>query len=231
MQSFGIYHIPLPTPMLFHMLPYKLLIHISICLIIMAFGLLIGVEFNKYTKMKWQSANIFNLILPAAATGLLYIRFGISMTNIKGIILFLILLFAANSDLKIREVSNWVPFTIFITGFIGISLKDLPMMFIGALLLPLPLLISALINPYSIGGADYKGYGNLFILARYRAQSCCNHSRVYRCSCLSINSMLESQEKNQKRVLSTNSFFGFWELFSISYLMYNNSRRIKISGC
>ena len=75
---------------------------------------------------------------------------------IKGFIFFSILIYASSCDMKTREVPNHVHIMILITAFIGISPQKLLGMCLGALLVPLPLLVSTLITPDSIGGADIK---------------------------------------------------------------------------
>ena len=75
---------------------------------------------------------------------------------IKGIIFAAILLKASISDIRTREVDNYLSVMVIITAFIGICRGDLLSMITGALLVPLPLLITAIIKPGKMGGADIK---------------------------------------------------------------------------
>lgn len=75
---------------------------------------------------------------------------------LKGCILAAILLKASISDILTRQVDNHLSVMIVITEFIGISLSALPEMIMGAILVPLPLLLAAMIKPGKMGGADIK---------------------------------------------------------------------------
>ena len=77
-------------------------------------------------------------------------------TVIKGVIFALILLKAAVSDIRTRQVDNYLSVMIAITALIGVGLTEIPAMFAGALLVPLPLFIAAIIKPGKMGGADIK---------------------------------------------------------------------------
>jgi leader peptidase (prepilin peptidase)/N-methyltransferase len=71
---------------------------------------------------------------------------------LKGIMLFLILGYAAYMDIKIREIPDTVPFVLLITGFIGFS----PLFSITGLLVSgLPFLFAALLGG-GMGGGDIK---------------------------------------------------------------------------
>jgi len=78
------------------------------------------------------------------------------MTIIKGTIFASLLLYAAISDIRKREVSDTVPIMIAITALIGITSTDLPEMFIAALVIAVPQLVVALMKPGGYGGADIK---------------------------------------------------------------------------
>ena len=98
----------------------------------------------------------WNILLPCAVSVLTAIRFGFGTELIQGIILSLVLLFAANSDIRTREVSDTIPVMIAITALIGAELSDIPMMLLAAVLITLPQLAIAVIKPGTYGGADIK---------------------------------------------------------------------------
>lgn len=75
---------------------------------------------------------------------------------IKGVIIFLLLLFASISDIKTHEVSGLFSILIGVTGLIGISFEQLPGMFLGAAIITIPMFGIALFEPGGIGGADIK---------------------------------------------------------------------------
>lgn len=75
---------------------------------------------------------------------------------IKALILFSLLLFASISDIRTHEVSNIYSIMIGVTGLIGISLEQLPGMFLSAAIITIPMFGIALFEPGGIGGADIK---------------------------------------------------------------------------
>lgn len=75
---------------------------------------------------------------------------------IKALILFSLLLFASISDIRTHEVSNIYSILIGLTALIGISLEQLPGMFLSAAIITIPMFGIALFKPSGIGGADIK---------------------------------------------------------------------------
>lgn len=86
----------------------------------------------------------------------LLIVFGWSTELFKGIIFMQTLLYASASDIQTHEVKDFVSVYIFITGFIGVTLSDIPMMFFSGLVIGGVLLISAMVSGNRLGGADVK---------------------------------------------------------------------------
>lgn len=86
----------------------------------------------------------------------LLIAFGWSTELIKGIIFMQILLYASVSDIQTHEVKDFVSVFIFITGFIGVTLTDIPVMLLGGLIIGGMLLICAMVSGNRLGGADVK---------------------------------------------------------------------------
>lgn len=78
------------------------------------------------------------------------------MEVIKFTVFAALLLYAAISDIRIREVSDTVPIMIGITALIGITPAVLPGMFIAMLVITVPQLAIAMLKPGSYGGADIK---------------------------------------------------------------------------
>ena len=86
----------------------------------------------------------------------LLIAFGWSIELLKGIILLQILLYASVSDIQTHEVKDFISVLIFITGFIGVTLSDIPMMLFSGLAIGGVLLICAMVSGNRLGGADVK---------------------------------------------------------------------------
>ena len=86
----------------------------------------------------------------------LLIAFGWSIELFKGIILLQILLYASVSDIQTHEVKDFVSVLIFITGFIGVTLSDVPLMLFSGLAIGGVLLICAMVSGNRLGGADVK---------------------------------------------------------------------------
>ena len=107
--------------------------------------------YNKESK-KIPIYHCISIILVSS----LLIAFGWSTELIKGIIFLQILLYASVSDIQTHEVKDFVSVLIFITGFIGATLSDIPMMILSALAIGGILLICAMVSGNRLGGADVK---------------------------------------------------------------------------
>lgn len=97
-----------------------------------------------------------NIILSCVFSVLCAIRFGFGIEILQGIIFSLLLLFAANSDIRTREVSDSISIMIAITALIGVELATVPSMLLASLLITLPQLAIAMLKPGTYGGADIK---------------------------------------------------------------------------
>ena len=79
------------------------------------------------------------------------------MAVLKFLILLGILLYASIKDLREHEVPDTVWKLIAVLGLVNISVRDLPSMLLGAVLVFLPQIIPALIDTEkAMGGADIK---------------------------------------------------------------------------
>ena len=107
--------------------------------------------YNKESK-KIPIYHCISIILVSS----LLIAFGWSIELLKGIILLQILLYASVSDIQTHEVKDFVSVLIFITGFIGVTLSDIPMMLLSGLAIGGVLLICAMVSRNRLGGADVK---------------------------------------------------------------------------
>jgi leader peptidase (prepilin peptidase)/N-methyltransferase len=94
----------------------------------------------------------------SAVVGLiLLLRFGVSLTTVKGMILTLLLLYASLSDFKKREVPDCISVMILILAFVGFEHSNLLSMLAGAAVVFIPQLATTMLTPNRpIGGADIK---------------------------------------------------------------------------
>ena len=144
--------LPMPIPML----PFEFTLQLSMFVGFVLFALLLAFLLENQMRKQWESYRVLNLILPIIAATLLLLRFGIGMQSIKGLTLFMLLLYASNSDLKTREVNDNISIMITITALIGIGISNIPMMLLGAICVTIPQLLMATLKPNSYGGADIK---------------------------------------------------------------------------
>lgn len=107
--------------------------------------------YNKESK-KIPIYHCISIILVSS----LLIVFGWSIELLKGIILLQILLYASVSDIQTHEVKDFISVLIFITGFIGVTLSDIPMLLFSGLAIGGVLLICAMVSGNRLGGADVK---------------------------------------------------------------------------
>ncbi len=107
--------------------------------------------YNKESK-KIPIYHCISIILVSS----MLIVFGWSVELFKGIILLQILLYASVSDIQTHEVKDFISVLIFITGFIGVTLSDIPIMLFSGLAIGGVLLICAMVSGNRLGGADVK---------------------------------------------------------------------------
>ena len=115
----------------------------------------------RYAAHHWQGNKKDVATGYAAISGvyalLLFGGFGFTAQTIRGILLCMILLTASYSDLKSREVADYMSVMVLLTAFIGVSMADIPGMILGGLFVAgMMLLVTLLSGESCIGGADIK---------------------------------------------------------------------------
>lgn len=100
--------------------------------------------------------NYAMVILPIAYYAVCLWRFGFSMAAVKGFLLLLVLLYAAESDIKDRQVSDVFPVLLLMTAMIDITPDQLPGRLAVLLAAGLPQLLVAVKMPGKWGGGDIK---------------------------------------------------------------------------
>ena len=115
----------------------------------------------RYAAHHWQGNKKDVATGYAAISGvyalLLFGGFGFTAQTIRGILLCMILLTASYSDLKSREVADYMSVMVLLTAFIGVSMADIPGMLLGGLFVAgMMILVTLLSGESCIGGADIK---------------------------------------------------------------------------
>lgn len=115
----------------------------------------------RYAAHHWQGNKKDVATGYAAISGiyalLLLGGFGFTAQTIRGILLCMILLTASYSDLKSREVADYMSVMVLLTAFIGVSMTDIPGMLLGGLFVSgMMILVTLLSGESCIGGADIK---------------------------------------------------------------------------
>jgi leader peptidase (prepilin peptidase)/N-methyltransferase len=147
---------PMPIPLYPFPLTENTAQIIAYYFIFVLVALILGGIIYNICEKNFEIKSPIDFILPVVISLLLAFRFGFSLEFFKGIILTCILIYASNSDIKKREVLNFVPVMILITAFVGVDVLNIPQMLIGACLITLPQLLIATLNKGSYGGADIK---------------------------------------------------------------------------
>ena len=131
------------------------------CLAILAATIIVALLVARYAAHHWQGNKQDVAAGYAAISGvyalLLFGSFGFTAQTIRGILLCMILLTASYSDLKSREVADYMSVMVLLTAFIGVSMTDIPGMLLGGLFVSgMMILVTLLSGESCIGGADIK---------------------------------------------------------------------------
>lgn len=131
------------------------------CLAILAATIIVALIVARYAARHFQGDKKDVAAGYAAISGiyamLLFGSFGFTSQTIRGILLCMILLTASYSDLRSREVADYMSVMVLLTAFIGVSMADIPGMILGGLFVAgMMLLVTLLSGESCIGGADIK---------------------------------------------------------------------------
>lgn len=131
------------------------------CLAVLAATIIVALIVARYAAHHWQGNKKDVATGYAAISGvyalLLFGSFGFTSQTIRGILLCMILLTASYSDLRSREVADYMSVMVLLTAFIGASMADIPGMLLGGLFVGgMMLLVTLLSGESCIGGADIK---------------------------------------------------------------------------
>ena len=131
------------------------------CFAVLVVTITVALMVARYATHHWQGGKKDVATGYAAISGvyalLLFWAFGFTAQTIRGILLCMILLTASYSDLKSREVADYMSVMVLLTAFIGVAMADIPGMLLGGLFVAgMMLLVTLLSGESCIGGADIK---------------------------------------------------------------------------
>ncbi len=111
---------------------------------------------RKFKANKWKTALTF-VGIAVMVTAILLCFFGLAVGALRGALLCLVLVYCSFSDLKSREVDDYLHLMVLLTAFIGVEIAQIPTMLLSAILLTIPtMMVCILCKGRTIGGADIK---------------------------------------------------------------------------
>lgn len=148
----GIPFIPIFVPNISKELAFSIVLAFAYLILALILGLILKKHFVK----RWKFSPFVFTIVPFVASTLLLFRYGFEMTIIKGLVFFMLLLYASICDIKTKRVRDFVSLMIIITALIDVEIGNLPMMILSIICITIPQLIVAIFRPNRYGGADIK---------------------------------------------------------------------------
>ncbi len=110
-----------------------------------------------YGGSKKKTILVFEVVSNAVLALLLFLRGGLTMAVVQGMLMLFILLVASHSDIRTREAEDYLSVMLLLVAFIGRLPADIPGMLLSAILTALPAFsIAASSKGQAIGGADIK---------------------------------------------------------------------------
>lgn len=147
----------LPDPPITDTVPWQVILSFTVLL---AAVLAAAICIARYAAGKFKCNKKWTVIgfaaLSIVSAVAMFCFFGFSATTVKGIIMFLILLFASFSDIKKRECDDYIHPMLVVAAFIGTSLTSVPGMFLSAMVVVGIMIMALLLFDGEIGGADVK---------------------------------------------------------------------------
>lgn len=129
---------------------------VVMCIVLLA-TLWVGIYATGELNGNKRKTTIAFIGIVSAVTILLCCFFGFAVSTLKGAILCLLLVFSSYSDIKKREVPDYVHIMVLLTALIGMEVNEVPIMLLTMLLISVPIfIISFFCKSKMIGGADIK---------------------------------------------------------------------------
>ncbi len=132
-------------------------LYILLLLATVGLSVLIGWILTKVMQGKGFKCSLpVTLVISGTLSLLTVLRFGFTLTAVQGILLSFVLLYASCSDLTDHTMDDFLWVMVAMLGFCSIGTVGLPSMLIGAVMVFVPQMLSALLCKNPIGGADIK---------------------------------------------------------------------------
>lgn len=132
-------------------------LYILLLLATVGLSVLVGWILTKVMQGKGFKCNLpVNLTLSGGIALLAVLRYGFTLTTLQGILLTFVLLYASCSDLTDHTMDDFLWVMVVMLGLCSVGTVGLPSMLIGAVMVFVPQLLSALLCKNPIGGADIK---------------------------------------------------------------------------
>lgn len=130
---------------------------VILAVVAIGFSVLTGWILSKVMKKyQFKISMTTNLILSGVMSLAILLRYGFSMIAVQGILLMFVLLYASCSDLTDHTMDDFLWVMVVMLGLLSVGTVGLPSMLIGAAMVFLPQILSALLAKNPIGGADIK---------------------------------------------------------------------------
>lgn len=111
---------------------------------------------RRWDGNEWKATTICEVIMVVVSIASLLL-YGVGFRTFQAIAVCAIFLYASYSDIKCRELDDWVHVIILTTAFIGTKMSSLPVMLFSLLMVGgVMLFVSIISKGGAVGGADIK---------------------------------------------------------------------------
>lgn len=127
-------------------------------LLFITLAFLVGAVLSRVMKKKnYPTVSAVVLPISAVTSVMLVLRYGLSITAIRGLFLMFVLLYASYSDIATHEADDYLWVIVFALSLYSTTTVGIKSMLIGALCVIIPQLAMAWLPPHrTLGGADIK---------------------------------------------------------------------------
>lgn len=147
----------LPTRFCLNSVALEVWLIVLLAIAAVGISILIGWILTKVMKGKgFKTSMPTNLILSGVTALVLTVRYGFTMTMVQGVLLLFVLLYASCSDLTDHTMDDFLWVMVVILGLLSTGTVGIVSMLVGAAMIFVPQMLTALLAKNPIGGADIK---------------------------------------------------------------------------